>query len=124
MAIRIENWGITSGTCEIEQCGRKFTLNLYGMGQSNCFLTSVYEYVNSETGKTMEQLQWFFCDETHAKKMLGLQKTYNGKLENVFADEIKSITLYKKTCREWVKIRNLFRKAFGPDFPIEIREEK
>ena len=58
------------------------------------------------------------------KKMLGLAKTRDGKLENVLADELKSLTLYKKTCRDWIKLRNMFRKAFGKDFPITILEER
>lgn len=124
MAIQIYNWNNTSGKCTIEQKGRQFDLNVYAFGTSNCFFATVYEYENPEDHKTYEQLQWFFVDDLHAKKMLGLAKTRDGKMENVLADELKSLTLYKSTCRDWYKLRNLFRKAFGKDFPITILEER
>ena len=122
MAIQIYNWNNTSGKCVIEQRGRKFELNVYAYGTCNCFFATVYEYENPEDHKTYEELQWFFVDDLHAKKMLGLAKTWDGKIENCLADELKSLTLYKNKCRDWIKLRNLFRKAFGKDFPIEIIE--
>ena len=112
MSVNVYNFNEKSGICKIKQRDHEFTLNLYGFGYSNCFLTAVYEYA-PEVGKKEYQLQFFFCDETHAKKCLGLQKNY---------DEITSLTLYKNRCRQWQTIRNMFRKAFGPDFPIEIKE--
>lgn len=123
MSVNVYNFNEKSGICKIKQRDHEFTLNLYAMGQSNCFLTAIYEYA-PEVGKKDYQLQWFFCDEAHGERMLGLRKTFNGKLENVFADEIVSLTLYRNRCRQWQKIRNMFRKAFGKDFPIEIKESE
>jgi len=123
MSLNVYNFNEKSGICKIQQHGHEFNLNLYGMGQSNCFLTAIYEHV-PEVGKKEYQLQWFFSDESHAKRMLGLKKTLSGEIENVFADEIIALTLYKNRCRQWQKIRNMFRQAFGKDFPIEIKESE
>lgn len=117
--IRIDNWAEKSGKCMVDQNGKEFEFNLYAYGTSNCFLVSVYEYLDDETGKTMEQLQWFFMDEQHGKNMLGLAKGYN---ENCLA-EIRKITLYKSKCKDWQKIMTMFAKAFT-NITIEIREEE
>lgn len=122
MAIQIHNWENKSGTCVIKQKDREFTLNLYGYCTSNCYLVAVYEYKDTETSETMEQLQWFFMDESHAKIMLGLKKGSDGKKEN-YMDEIRKLTLYKSKLTEWKKILLMFAEAF-PKIDIEIREDE
>jgi hypothetical protein len=121
MAIQIHNWNNKSGTCVIEQNCTEFEFNLYAYGTCNCFLTAVYEYTDTETGETMEQLQWFFMDERHGKIMLGLQKGSDGKKEN-YMDEVRKITLYKNKCTDWKKIMSMFAEAFD-HIDIEIRSD-
>lgn len=122
MSIQIHDWNVKSGTVTIEQEGKEFVLNLYAYGTSNCFLATVYEYVDPETKETNEQLQWFFMDETHGKIMLGLKKGSDGKKVN-YLDEVRKLTLYKKRCTDWRKIMTMFAEAFG-NIDIEIREEE
>ena len=123
MSVNVYNFNEKSGVANVEKYGRKYTLNLYALGQSNCFIAAIYEY-QTEDGTTMYDYCWHIDDELQAKKCFGLAKNRNGKIENVFADEIKGITLYRNRCKQWQKIRSIFRQAFGPDFPIEIRMEE
>lgn len=113
--LMIYNWKDMSGTVTIEQNGREFVLNLYGEGKCNCFLATVYE-----TEKDY-QLQWFFMDETHGKRMLGLTKCADGTKENLLP-EVRKITLYKKQCNNWKKILTMFAQAFD-SLTIEIKED-
>lgn len=119
--IRIDNWSKKSGKCTIMQNGREFELNLYAYGTANCFLVAVYEYKDSETGETMEQLQWFFMDEDHGKVMLGLKKGSDGKKEN-YMDEVRKLTLYRNSCVDWQNIMIMFARAFDK-IEIEIRKD-
>lgn len=119
--IRIDNWSKKSGKCVIAQNGREFELNLYAYGTANCFLVAVYEYKDSETGETMEQLQWFFMDEDHGKIMLGLKKGSDGKKEN-YMDEVRKLTLYRNSCVDWQNIMIMFARAFDK-IEIEIRKD-
>lgn len=113
--LRIYNWKDMSGTVTIEQNGHEFVLNLYGEGKCNCFLATVFE-----TEKEY-QLQWFFMDEAHGKRMLGLTKCADGTKENLLP-EVRKITLYKKQCDNWQKIMTMFAKAYS-DLTIEIKED-
>jgi len=119
--IRIDNWSNKSGTCVVEQNGKEWTMNLYAYGTCNCFLCAVYEYEDTESHETMEQLQWFFMDENHGKIMLGLKKGNDGKKENRM-DEMRKLTLYKSKCTDWKKIMQMFAEAFDK-IDIEIRSD-
>lgn len=112
--LRINNWKDISGTVTIEQNGHEFVLNLYGEDKCNCFLATVYE------AKDEYQLQWFFMDESHGKRMLGLTKNYNGEKENCLL-EVTKLTLYKSKCANWKKIMIMFAQAFD-NLTIEIKE--
>ena len=110
-----------SGTVTVEQNGHEFVFNMYGEGKCNCFLATVWEYPGlSDAGKKEYQLQWFFVDESHGKRMLGLTKNYSGERENCLA-EVKKITIYKNKCANWKKIMNLFAQAFD-EIEIQIKE--
>ena len=122
MAIIIDNWNNKSGKMIIEQNGKEFELNLYAYGTCNCFLCGVYEYKDAESGKTMEQLQWFFMDENHGKIMLGLKKNSSGEREN-YMDEVRKITLYRNKCTDCEKIVAMFAEAFDT-ISIEIRRDE
>ena len=119
MALEIYKWSDISGKVMIEQNGHQFELNLYGDDKCNCFLATVYEY-EGDDGKTYEQLQWFFMDESHGKRMLGLVKSYDGTKENCLTD-VKKIILYKNKCANWKKILTMFAQAFD-QLTIEIKE--
>jgi len=122
MAIVIDKWSNKSGKCTIIQKDMEFELNLYAYGTSNCFLCAFYEYEDTETHKTMEQMQWFFMDERHGKIMLGLQKGNDGTKEN-YLSEITKITLYKNKCVDWKKLMTMFAQAFDK-ITIEILAEQ
>lgn len=76
-----------------------------------------YEYFRIDEE---HRLMWFFCDEPHGKRMLGINKNFDGTYDNCLT-EITRLTLYKNKCANWKKISNMFRRAF-PDMPIEIKE--
>ena len=112
--LRIYKWEDMSGQVLVEQNGHEFTFNLYGEDKCNCFLATVWE------SKEEYQLQWFFMDESHGKRMLGLTKNYEGKKENCLT-EVKKLVLYKNKCSNWKKILTLFAQAFD-ELTIEIKE--
>lgn len=114
--LRIYNFNDKSGTVTIEQNGREFILDLYGEGKCNCFCATVFKAENEY------QLQWFFMDEDHGKRMLGLQKAPNGEKINYLA-EVTKLTIYKSKCSNWQKIMMMFAKAFD-NLTIEIKEEE
>ena len=110
MALNWE-WSKVSGTVtEIYNCQEK-DFNFY---EGNAFMIVIHERGDQY------DLRWFFCDEEHAKRMLGLAKGY----ESIFEpDEIKRLTIYRDNCRQWEKIVKLFAKAF-PNIEIVIRAKR
>ena len=104
-----------SGTLTMMQNGKQFDINFY---EGNAMMIAIFEF--EEDGKSMYNLQWFFTDETHAKRCLGLAKG----TENMFRDElITQMTIYRDHCRNWSKIANLFVKAF-PHIQSTLLESK
>ena len=104
-----------SGTLTMTQNGTEFDINFY---EGNAMMIALYEF--EEDGQSKYNLQWFFLDETHAKRCLGLVKG----TENMFGDEpITQMTIYRDHCRNWSKIINLFVKAF-PHIQITLLESK
>jgi len=114
--LSIYNWKDISGKVIVEQNGHEFTFNLYGEGKCNAFLTTVFE-TESEY-----QLQWFFMDESHGKRMLGLAKLSDGTKENCLP-EVRKLILYRKQCDNWQKILTMFAKAYD-HIDIEIWNDK
>ena len=67
----------------------EFTLCLY---KGNAQLIFLYEYTDEETGKAMYSMNRFWADETHMKRMLGLDKKYKETYgENQETDIVKFI---------------------------------
>lgn len=103
------------GEAVIRQGDSKFTVNLYN---GNAYLIFIYEYKDSETNKDMYTLWTFWGDKSHAKNCLGLSK---GKT-NIYVDDYNDITtirLDKKKCRNVYEIVGLVSKAFD-NITIEI----
>lgn len=109
-------WSKLSGTITENNCGKDVTFNFY---EGNAMMIVLHEY-KDEDGMDLYDLRWFFCDEEHAKQMLGLAKGYKSIFE---PDEIKRLTIYRDNCRQWEKIVKLFAKAF-PNIEIVIRATK
>lgn len=53
--------------------------------EANCLGCCLYEYTDEE-GKEMYQFQCFFADVHHLKRMLGLEKGYDGKKRDLFKE--------------------------------------
>lgn len=96
---------------------REYTLGLY---QGNAFLIFLNEY--EENGEKMWNMYSFFLDETHAKRMLGLEKGYS---ENVFDshDVMTKLRINKAKHSKALKVINLFCKAFD-NLEIELYTEE
>lgn len=119
--LRIYDFNDKSGEVLVRQGDHEWTFDMYGEDKSNVFLATVWKHPGlSDDEETEYQLQWFFCDESHGKRMLGLTKNYDGKRDNCLA-EVKKITIYKNKCANWKKILNLFAQAFD-ELTIEIKE--
>lgn len=114
--LRIYDFNDKSGEVLIKQGEKEFTLDMYDESKCNCFLATVWKHPKTDE----HQLQWFFCDESHGKRMLGITKNYSGERENCLT-EIKKITIFKNKCANWKKIINLFAQAFD-EITIEIKE--
>lgn len=114
--LTIFNWDDKSGTCVVEQNGHEFVMDIYGEGKCNAFLCAVW---NNKKNNTRE-LQWFFLDEFHGKRMLGLAKCADGTKQNLMT-EIKKITISKSNTNNWRKLLHMFVDAFDN---IEIVIEK
>jgi len=118
--IIVGNWDEHAGKAVIEEHGNIFNINLY---EGNCFLIGVYEY-EDEKGDTREQLMWFFCDENHARIMLGLKKGNDGVKENRLGEDyFRHVTLYRDRCRNIGKIARLFAEACNITIEIAEKEE-
>lgn len=113
--LTIYDWKDMSGTVTIEQRGKEYVLSLYGEDKCNCFLATGFE--------TKEEylLQWFFADESHGKRMLGLAKGADGTKVNYLSD-VRKLTIYKSRCRNWKKIIGMFAQALD-NLMIEIKED-
>ena len=114
--LRIYDFNDKSGEVLIKQGEKEFVLDMYDEGKCNTFLATVWKHPKTDE----HQLQWFFCDESHGKRMLGITKNYSGERENCLM-EIKKITIFKNKCANWKKIINLFAQAFD-EITIEIKE--
>ena len=68
-AIIRQNWADVDEEPEIHE----FKLCLY---KGNAQLIFLYEYTDERTGKNMYNMNRFWADETHMKRMLGLDKKY------------------------------------------------
>ena len=108
--LRIYDFNDKSGEVLIQQGGNLFVLDMYGEDKCNTFIATTWN----------KQLQWFFMDESHGKRMLGLTKNFQGERENCL-QEVMKITIYKNKCANWKKIVNLFAQAFD-ELTIEIKE--
>ena len=111
-----------SGTVTMVQNGRTFVMPIYGEDKCNCFMACLWESLPKEDGLREYQWQWFFGDESHGKRMLGLAKTYDGTKTNCLS-EITKLTIYKSDCANWKKIVTMFAQAFDK-ITIEILAEQ
>ena len=111
------HWDFTApaGTITLTQYGDTFTLNLY---QGNATLIAVHEFTD-EHGTELYNVCWFFLDDSHAKRCLGLTKGADGTKHNMFGDgAVHDMKLYRDNCN-WKTLADLFSKAF-PDITITI----
>ena len=106
----IWEWKKQSGTITQKIGNKEQTFTWY---EGNAMMIVLYEYTN-ESGEDMYQMGWFFDDEEHAKRCLGLVKGKDCSLEG-----ITSLTIYRENSRQWEKITKLFTRAF-PDIAITI----
>ena len=112
----IWDWKKVSGTITENIRGMDVTFNFY---EGNALMIVLHEY-EDENGTDMYNLHWFFCDETHGKRCLGLAKG----CDSMFGPgQVKRLVIYRENCRQWEKIVRLFAKAF-PDMEIVIRAKK
>lgn len=100
---------------------KETTFSLY---EGNAFLIFINEY--KEDDQDMYTLWSFWADETHAKRMLGLDKKYpdtygNNSYENK-RDRITKFRLNKAKSRNWKKIVKLLAEAFD-NVDIELYTE-
>lgn len=109
------DWKKLSGTITENNYGKDVTFNFY---EGNAMMIVLYEYTG-EDGKEKYNLHWFFCDEAHAKLLLGLNKGAESMFE---PGQAKNLTIYRDNCRQWEKIVSLFAKAF-PEIEITIRQK-
>ena len=109
-----------AGTVTQVYGGKEYTSNFYE-GNALMIVTNEFE----ENGKELYTVQWFFTDELHAKRCLGLAKCVDGTQHNMFAQDgaVKRMTVYKEHCRSWKKLVLLFLEAFG-SLEIDIREKE
>ena len=102
------DWNRKSGEITFVQNGNEFTVNWY---EGNGLMMAINEFKDDD-GQEKYQTLWFFLDESHAKRCLGLAKGADGK-HNMFEDEpITKITINRSNCRQWKKIMTLFSSAF------------
>ena len=116
------HWEDKVGEAEILNDDKVYTFNLY---KGNAFLIMLYEY--KENGRDMYTLHNFFSDETHAKRMLGLDKkwkdTYGRNLLNQPKYKLQRIHIKKSVYGEQntKKLVNMLNKAFD-EIDIEIED--
>lgn len=123
MALRWQ-WNEKVGTAEIFNRDKLVTYQLY---QGNAFLIFLYEW--EEDGKEMWSMHNFFADETHAKRMLGIDRNYKETYgDNIFNKKdykLHKIRINKKVYGEsdTKKLVNMLIKAFD-QIEIEIFAEE
>lgn len=115
------NFNEKIGEIELWQNDRMFTINLY---QGNAFLIMLHEYKSGEVEKW--EMWGFFMNETHAKRMLGIDKRYrdtygNNPYEQPY-QQIRKIRLSNKY-RYRQKLIDMLLKAFK-QLTIEIYTEE
>lgn len=110
------DWKKVSGTITETIRGMDVTFNFY---EGNALMIVLHEYKDDD-GTDMYNLHWFFSDETHCRRCLGLEKGCDSMFE---PGEVKRLVIYRENCRQWEKIVWLFAKAF-PDMEIVIRATK
>lgn len=117
-------WADKCGEAVRRQCRRNseeedwvnydYTVDLYN---GNAFLIFIYEYI--EDGQKMYQVNDFWTDETHMKRMLGIDKKYKETLGDNREGDIIKFTFYKDKCRYIKKIVSAITEAFD-NIEIEI----
>lgn len=84
------DWNTKVGYYELEQKHgedtRTFRVEMYGGG--NCPFVEIWENKSDNT----YQVQGFWVDKEHGKRMLGLSKNYDGKKENLYENDYNHIT--------------------------------
>ena len=112
------SWEHKVGEVEIFNQDKVITYPLY---QGNAFLIMLYEY--KENGRDMYTMHNFFADETHAKRMFGLDKkwkdTYGKNYYNQEKYKIKKIRINKGEYGYTKKLVNMLLEAFD-DIDIEL----
>ena len=93
-----------------------FTISLY---EGNAFMIFVHEYQDKMTGANMYELNGFWSDETHMKRMLGLDKKWPESYGRNGESDIIKFTFYKDKCRHLKKIVSAITEAFD-NIEIEI----
>ncbi len=115
------DWDDKVGEVEIFNYDKVVTYNLY---QGNAFLIMLYEY--EENGKKMYSMHNFFADETHAKRMFGLDKkwkdTYGKNSFNQPKYKMKKIRIDKNKFRHTKKLVSMLVEAFD-EINIELYSE-
>ena len=91
-----------------------YTFDLYN---GNAFLIFIYEYI--EDGQKMYQVNDFWTDETHMKRMLGLDKKWPESYGRNGESDIIKFTFYKDKCRYLKKIVSAITEAFD-NIEVEI----
>lgn len=108
---------------EINGKAKELTVNLY---KGNAYLIFIYEY--EDDGKYMYNLQGFFCDRDHMKRMLGIDKTdketYGHNIYNKSYDKLTKIRLNLNMLqtKQVNEIISAFTEAFD-DITIELYKE-
>lgn len=114
------NFNEKVGEAVIYNIDKEITYNLY---KGNAFLIFLYEY--KENGKDMYQLNNFFADKIHAKRMLGIDKkwtdTYGDNLFNTECYKLKKIRINKEMygLKETKMLIDMLIEAFD-EIKIEI----
>lgn len=116
------DWKNKVGEVEIFNHDRTVTYNLY---QGNAFLIMLYEY--EEDGKDMYSMHNFFADETHAKRMFGIDKKWETYGDNIFNRpkyKMQKIRINKNEYgfKNTKKLVNMLLEAFD-DIEIEVKGE-
>ena len=105
------------------QCGTitqkiRDTEHTFTWYEGNALMIVLDEFTD-EDGTERYSMNWFFCDETHAKKCLGLAKGCDGTHNMLEDSPVTNLTIYRNNSRYWEKIVKLMTKAF-PDLTVTI----
>ena len=96
----------------------KITFDLQIYKGTNCWCVVVNEF--KENGKELYNFWTFFNDIAHAKRCLGISKSWDGKKENIFKDEWKKVTLNGNFKDAW-KLAEIF---FNAGLKIKINNKE